>query len=92
MEFCYFLVDDRKGQKPDVFVKFVEHSLNRSLLLKQTIITKEPGSMKARHHAGKFLYHCLLNRSFLVSEDKRTPVRHLLRRRHHGLKSPECLV
>lgn len=70
MKWFYFFIDDREGQKPDVFVKFIQHSLNRTLFLKQSVITKEPGSMKTGHHASKFLNHCLVDCFFFVSEDE----------------------
>ncbi len=92
MMLCSIVVDDREGQKPDVFVKLIEHSMDRALLLKHPVRAEEAGGMKPRHHAGEFLNQGLVNRLFFVTEDERIPMWHLLRRRHQNLKSPERFV
>src|SRR5687768_12760327 len=89
---CLVPIDDREGQKQNIFVKLVEHSLYRRLFLKKPILQKEPGSVKTRDHAGKFLNHCLMNRLFHVSKDEGIPMWYLLRRRHHVLKPLERFV
>ena len=81
--------NDRQRQEQDIFVKLVEHSLHRCLLLNKPIFKKKPSSAKTRIYSCKFLYQCLVNRFFLVPKDEAIPTRYLLRRRHHSLKRAE---
>lgn len=73
-------------------MKFIKHSVDCGLLLKQSVIAKQSGGMKTRYRAGEFLNDGLMNRLFLISKDEGIAMRHLLRRGHHALKPFKRLV
>ena len=92
MKLRYVVMDYSEGQKPDVLMKLVKHALDRALLLKKSLIAKQPSGMKARYHSGEFLNQCLVNRLFCISEDEGVYMQHSLGRRNHTLKSSEGFV
>jgi hypothetical protein len=89
MQFCNVSEDHTGGQKSDVLVEFVQHALQRGLLLNEAITHQEPSRIKAANNPRELLDDCLMDFALHRSEDIPIPEEHCSRRAHARRKRHE---